>query len=129
MDNIGTVPDPCGKPHNGQYARQTYLKYQHLVDELRRRRRLLGLSQEDVGAAAGLTEGHINKLESHARTAQLPTLQIWAETLGVEITISPAALPAATIRAIEHRSTKPYEEGKAHFTHATGAPNAIEHDE
>jgi transcriptional regulator with XRE-family HTH domain len=64
---------------------------------------LLGLSQEDINAAAGLADGHINKLEAFHRTAQFPTLQLWANTIGLSITVAPAILPPATTRAIERR--------------------------
>lgn len=128
LANLGEVPGPCKLPHKGKYARQTFQKYEHLVAELRRRRRLLGLSQEDVTAATGLIDGHINKLESFARTAQFPTLQLWAETLGVTITLTPAPLPPATSRAIEHRAARPYDEAKANYKHARRAPEAIEND-
>lgn len=103
LDNLGAAPSPCSLSHHGQYGAQAYARYTALVGELRRRRRALGLSQEDINAAAGLADGHINKLESFARTAQFPTLQLWAATLGGEITIAPAPLPDATARAIERR--------------------------
>tara|TARA_R110000851_G_scaffold22626_9_gene67012 strand:- start:548 stop:820 length:273 start_codon:yes stop_codon:yes gene_type:complete len=73
------------------------------VGELVRRRRALGISQEDLSDAAGMADGHINKLEAFARTAQFPTLQLWAQTLGAEITLRAAPLPDATARAIERR--------------------------
>ncbi|MEM9584826.1 MAG: helix-turn-helix transcriptional regulator [Pseudomonadota bacterium] len=65
------------------------------------RRRALGLSQEDINHAAGLADGHINKLESFARTAQFPTLKLWADTLGLAITATPCALPPEINELIE----------------------------
>jgi len=117
LANLGDLPGPCDLPHKGQYSRQTFDRYVAIVDELRRRRRLLGLSQEDLTDATGLIHGHINKLESHSRTAQFPTLQLWAETLGVRITLTPVPLPPATARAIEYRTARPYDEGKARYKH------------
>lgn len=103
LSNLGQVPEPCALEHVAQYAKPVFDEYRALVSDLARRRRLLGLSQEDLNAAAGLADGHINKLEAFARTAQFPTLQLWAKTLGTSITLAPSPLPAATTRAIEQR--------------------------
>lgn len=105
MMNLGPVPAPCDLPHSGQYAAPVIDEYHTLVDEMTRQRRSLGLSQEDVNAAAGLADGHIAKLESFARYAQFPTLKLWAQTLGLSLTLTPAPLPMATQRAIEGRQT------------------------
>lgn len=94
---------PCPRKHHGQYAAPVYQNYRELVGALVAKRRSLGLSQEDVTAAAGLADGHINKLEAFSRTAQLPTLQLWAETVGLSLTLTPATLPRATVTAIEQR--------------------------
>lgn len=117
LDNLGQVPEPCDRPHVANYSRQTFQQYETLVDELRRRRRQLGLDQADLNSAMGMTEGYVNKLESMARVAQFPTLQLWAEALGLSITTSPAPLPDATMRAIEHRQTKLYQPSQARFKH------------
>lgn len=93
--------------------------YKAMIAKLRARRLQLGLSQEDVNAAAGLTDGHIGKLESQARTASLPTLALWAQTLGLEVAFSPATLPRATQRALQARESKPYDRSKAKFKHAS----------
>ena len=103
IENLGPIPDPCQLPHAGQYAGPVFETYQALVSELARRRRSLGLSQEDVAAAGGFADGHINKLEALDRIAQMPTLQLWAQTVGCQITLQPCALPPATHRAIERR--------------------------
>ncbi len=103
LDNLGPEPEPCDQPHQFQYAAATFQAYENLVEQLIRRRRSLGLSQEDVCAAAALADGHVSKLEAFHRIGQLPTLQLWADTLGLSLTLSPAPLPNATIRAIENR--------------------------
>lgn len=115
--DLGDPPPPCKEAHVGQYSRATYGDYRALVAKLRDRRRALSLSQEDVGDAAGLGDGHINKLEAFHRTAQMPTLQLWAQTLGLSIDLVPAPLPDATRRAIEGRAARPYDAGKAQFRH------------
>tara|TARA_R110000737_G_scaffold326768_1_gene340645 strand:+ start:559 stop:1137 length:579 start_codon:yes stop_codon:yes gene_type:complete len=113
LDNLGPAPGPCDLPHVGQYGAAAYDLYKGLVAQLVRKRRALGMSQEDINAAAGLSDGHINKLEAFARTAQFPTLQLWAATLGVEITLRPAPLPPATARTIDRRALDPYAENMA----------------
>lgn len=60
----------------------------------------------------------MSKLESFVKVAQVPTLALWAEALGLEFTFAPAALPSATLRTIEGRQTRPYDASKAHFRHA-----------
>jgi len=117
LDNLGPVPEPCNRPHVANYARQTFEQYETLVDELRRRRRQLGLDQADLNSAMGVTDGYVNKLESVARVATFPTLQLWAQSLGLSLTTCPAPLPAATMRAIEHRQAKPYMPTQARFKH------------
>jgi transcriptional regulator with XRE-family HTH domain len=125
---LGPVLEPCSFDHTGKYALKTYETYEALVTVLREKRRMLGISQEDVGAAAGLADGHVGKLESLVRTAQLPTIQLWASTLGLEITLTPALLPVATTRAIEGRLYSPYDTTKAHFKHDRPKSAAIDHD-
>jgi transcriptional regulator with XRE-family HTH domain len=108
IENLGPTPAPCTMPHVGQYGAAAYDQYKLLVAQLVRKRRALGMSQEDINAAAGMSDGHINKLEAFARTAQFPTLQLWAATLGTEITLRPAPLPPATARTIDRRASDPY---------------------
>lgn len=115
IDNLGPVPAPCSAPHVGQYSARTFEQYTALVTELQRRRRQLGLSQEDVCAASGLADGHINKLEALDRIAQFPTLRLWAETLGFSLALLPTQLPKATTKAIEARASSPYQENQARF--------------
>lgn len=79
-------------------------EYTALVAAFVRKRHSLGLSQEEINAAAGFADGHLNKLEAFHRIAQLPTLQLWAQTLGLKITIAEDALPQATRLAIALRS-------------------------
>lgn len=56
-----------------------------------------------IGAAAGLGDGHVNKLEALHRVAQFPTMQLWVSTLGTELTLVPTPLPSATIAKLENR--------------------------
>ncbi|MGR3662522.1 MAG: helix-turn-helix domain-containing protein [Paracoccaceae bacterium] len=113
MDDLRAVQDPCNGEHVGQYSAKAYENYRCLVAELAHRRRSLGLSQEDICAASGLADGHINKLEAFARTAQLPTLQLWVQTLGLKMVLSPAPLPPATLAALRHQPT-PLREVNTH---------------
>lgn len=117
LDGLPSVPGPCALPHVGQWSATTFAQYQTLVDELRRRRRQLGLDQGDINHAAGLADGYVNKLEAFAKIASMPTLQLWAATLGLSITTAPAPLPPATTRAIENRAGNPYQPNQARFKH------------
>lgn len=118
LDNLGSVPDPCAHPHEGQYAQHTYEQYKTLIAEFRRRRVQLGLDQADLCNAMGVTDGYVNKLESFKKTASPPTLLLWAQTLGLALTTAPAVLPGATLRAIEERQAKPYAFNQTRFKHA-----------
>jgi transcriptional regulator with XRE-family HTH domain len=89
--------------------------YRGLVDRFRKRRIALGLDQADVTEAAGMTEGYIAKLESFARLASPPMLDLWAQTLGLKLKPVPAPLPPATRAAIANRSATPYDITKARF--------------
>lgn len=113
LSDLGPVPDPCGLDHTGLYAKPVFDEYRALVGDLARRRKQIGLSQEDLSAAAGLADGHINKLEAFTRTPQFPTLQLWAATLGMELTLAPAPIPPATLRAIERRKAPLMQKQKA----------------
>ncbi len=117
LDALGDPPPPCDLPHAKGCSRKTFDAYECIVGEMRTKRRRLGLSQEDVNAAMGAADGYVNKLESLARVATFPTLQLWAQTLGLSITTSPAPLPPATIRTIENRKDRPYQPNQARFKH------------
>jgi hypothetical protein len=112
------IPKPCSAKHIQGYDEHTFELYSGIVGDLREKRSQLGLSQEDVTAAMGVADGYINKLESYARVATFPTLQLWAQTLGLSITTTPAPLPPATTRAIEHRKDRPYQSNQARYKHA-----------
>ena len=113
LNNPGEVPAPCDLGHVKGYSRRTFDEYTGLVAELALRRRRLGLDQIDLNDAMGMADGYISKLESFARVASTPTLQLWCETLGVRFTVTPAPLPDATRRAIEQRKDKPDDEQHA----------------
>jgi len=117
LDLLGPPPPPCDLPHVQGYARQTFDHYERLVDELRSKRRRLGMNQDDLNAAMGMADGYVNKLESLARVATFPTLQLWAQTLGLAITTTPAPLPSATTRTIEDRKDRPYQPNQARYKH------------
>lgn len=128
LSNLGPIPGPCALKHVGQYGAAAYALYTDLVDDLRRRRRALGLSIEDLNDAAGMADGHLNKLESFARTAQFPTLQLWAETLGTQITLKPIPLPPATLRAIERRKANPYAANQVRTKRPIISAKALSHE-
>lgn len=115
LDNLGPPLDPCELLHVKGYAAPVFHAYEELIAELRRRRCLLGLDQGDIDSASGLADGHVAKLESFAKIASPPTLTLWAETLGLRLTVTPAALPSSTLKAIEDRQARPYQHAQARF--------------
>ena len=104
LDTSPSDAQPCSAYHVSKYGGNALLEYKSLVSQLVVRRKALGLSQEDINACAGLTDGHINKIEAFHRFAYFSTLQLLAETLGFEITLTPATLPDNTRELIEQRS-------------------------
>lgn len=113
--DLGPVPKVCRAKHNPGRPRPVFARYKEIVDEMRRRRLQLGLSQEDVNAAMGMADGYVNKLEVHERFGTFATVQLWADTLGLILTTAPAPLPPATLRAIERRKGNPYQAMQARF--------------
>lgn len=109
LDDLGNIPEPCAEQHRGNYGKTVYQDYAAIVTKLRQRRQAVGMSQEELTDATGLADGHINKLEAYHRTAQLPTLQLWARALGYEIALSPCELPAKS-RAIISGRRKPLQQ-------------------
>ncbi len=103
LANLGPTPDPCSLQHHGQYGMPVFNLYRNLVIELIRRRRRLGLSQEDVNGAAGFADGHLSKLESFARIGQFPTMVAWANTLGTDLALFPAPFPDQIALAVKRR--------------------------
>lgn len=109
------IPEPCKERHTHTW--QEMRAYRKIVARLRSRRRQIGLSQDDVSAALGMADGYINKLESFAKNASLPTLALWAETLGFSVSFQPTEFPPATKRALDSRKANPYDEARARFSH------------
>lgn len=117
LESLDTAPPRCDLPHVNGYARPAFDQYSVLVDELRRRRMDIGLDQMDLGEAMGVPDGYVNKMESFARTASPVMLLLWAQSLGLELTSRPVALPPATIKAIQDRQSRPYDPKHARMKH------------
>ncbi len=95
---------PCKLPHTDPIADQAVVNYHSLVEILRRRRQELGLSQDDVEYAAGLSIDHIGKAESGERSLTLPTFTAWANTLGFDFRLAPAPVPDQVIKVIQAKA-------------------------
>lgn len=115
LNALEQATEPCALEHREGMGRPVWDDYYGLVDELRRRRRALGLDQADVCNAMGMADGYVAKLESGARIPRPHTLQLWAQTLGLRLTTTPDKLPAATLKAIEDRRARPYAASQARF--------------
>lgn len=119
LNNPGPAPDPCQLEHVAGYSAAAFDDYRALVAILAKRRRALGLDQQDLNAILGMADGYVAKLESFARVATLPTLQLWAQCLGLELTASRTNLPPQTAAAIQRRSIAPYRPEMVRSKHAT----------
>lgn len=108
LANPGPIPDPCPLDHVAAWSSGAFDDYKALVAIFIKRRHALGLSQEDLNDVLGMADGYISKLESFARVSTLPTLQLWAQCLGLSIVTGRAPLPPATAAAIQRRTTSPY---------------------
>ena len=106
---FGTVPGECDQDHDGDYSRDAIQSYDDLIAVLKSARQRYGISQMDVDGASGLADAHTAKLEIKDRRATLPTLMIWAATLGYEIALVPIPLPKQTIAIIDHRAGRPID--------------------
>lgn len=115
LNKVSDPPAPCTKAHVNGFSQRLFNEHKHLVRELQRRRRQIGLSQADLDDALGLADGYVAKLESFARIPQGPTLLMWCQSLGVKIELRPAQMPVGTLAAIERRKNNPYREQNARF--------------
>lgn len=62
--------------------------YAHLIEELKRRRQELGLSQAAMDDRLGVSEGCVAKWESYARLPGAFFLMCWVEALDGKLTIA-----------------------------------------
>lgn len=118
LNNPGPAPDPCGREHVQGYSAAAFEDYKALVGLLIQRRMALGLDQADLNAILGLADGYVAKLESFARVTTIPTVQLWAQALGLAITTTRAPLPAVTAAAIQRRAHSPYRAEMNRSKHA-----------
>lgn len=74
----------------------------HACAILSERREAAGLTVEDLAQLTGLQEGWLARFED-PRTVQAPGIEgflIWAQALGIEVSLRPAPLPQTTLRWI-----------------------------
>lgn len=72
---------PSGKNNEKQHIKQTA----RLVSQIVRRRRSLGLSQDEVAQRSGLTQSAIARLENEGSIPRLDTLEKVALALGMRL--------------------------------------------
>ncbi len=67
--------------------------YEELIEALKRRRRELGLTQEELNVIAGFQDGYANKLEigykEGGRGVGSMSLATWMDALGVRLFLIP----------------------------------------
>lgn len=100
----GSWPKKCPRTHDRGFSATVVQSHEALQQHLRDRRIMLGLSIDDVEAAAGLAVDHVAKLETGKRLPQFPTYFAWAETLGYDICLVPKGLPDPVLAIIDHRA-------------------------
>ena len=112
----GVLHDRCRARHHksgaggNSFSAAVVKSHADLQVHLRNRRLRLGLSQDDVEAAAGMAVDHIAKLETSRRLPQFPTYFAWAEALGYDIVLVPKALPSQLVAIIDHKAGRPVPE-------------------
>ena len=64
-------------------------EYRQLIERLRAKRRQLKLTQFEVSSRMGLTDNLVNRWEKLQRFPKGPLLILWAQTLGLNLEITP----------------------------------------
>ena len=98
-----SIPAPCADHHVDGYGWTVVEQFRDLRRALIDARKSMGLTQEEVNALAGFTDGHISKLEAGMRTPQFPTFEVWAATLGKAIVLENTKLPPVVARTIARK--------------------------
>jgi DNA-binding phage protein len=78
---------------------ETIRQIAHMVSDIVRRRKMLGLTQEDVAKKAGLTQAQIARLENSSQIPRVDTLIKVAIALGLSIKLNEEA---ASVSQLAH---------------------------
>jgi transcriptional regulator with XRE-family HTH domain len=70
---------------------ETIRQIAHMVSDIVRRRKMLGLTQDDVAKKAGLTQAQIARLENSSQIPRVDTLIKVAISLGLNIKLNEEA--------------------------------------
>jgi len=73
------------RPHTSIPSPQEERFYKRLILRLIAERKALGLTQDDVNARIGLTEGHVNKWEAGVKMPSSFYLMCWCLALGLRL--------------------------------------------
>lgn len=76
---------------------ETIRQLAHMVSDIIRRRKLLGLTQEEVAKKAGLTQAQIARLENSSQIPRVDTLIKVAVALGLSIKLNEEAATASQL--------------------------------
>lgn len=81
---------------------ETIRQLAHMVSDLIKRRKTLGLTQAEVAQKAGLTQAQIARLENSAQIPRVDTLIKVAVALGLNIKLNEIDEQAASLSDLAH---------------------------
>jgi predicted transcriptional regulator len=81
---------------------QTIRQLAHMVSDIVKRRKILGLTQDEVAKKAGLTQAQVARLENSSQIPRVDTLIKVAIALGLSIKLNEIEVEATTVSQLVH---------------------------
>ncbi|MCD9024737.1 helix-turn-helix domain-containing protein [Cohnella silvisoli] len=81
---------------------ETIRQLAHMVSDIVKRRKMLGLTQDEVAKKAGLTQAQVARLENSSQIPRVDTLIKVAIALGLNIKFNEVDEEAATLSRLAH---------------------------
>jgi DNA-binding phage protein len=79
---------------------ETIRQLAHMVSDIVRRRKMLGLTQDEVAKKAGLTQAQVARLENSSQIPRVDTLLKVAIALGLRIKLNEEAATASELAQV-----------------------------
>ena len=79
---------------------ETIRQIARMVSEIVKRRKLLGLTQEEVANRSGLTQAQVARLENSSQIPRVDTLMKVAITLGLKVNLKETDEEAASVSVV-----------------------------